>query len=116
MRDIIIAEIKRIAEANGGKPPGGQLFLSETGIIESKWRGIYWARWGDALTEAGFAPNEWQQRLDSKALLERMAELVAEKGAVPTRSEQDILRRSDPRPCGRIYLSRKFPIPKLNLF
>lgn len=109
MRDIIIAEIKRIAAANGGKAPGAQLFLTETGIIESKWRGVYWARWGDALTEAGFAPNEWQARLDPEALLARMATLVAEKGAIPTRSEQDILRRSDPSVPSYKTLSGHFP-------
>lgn len=96
MREAILTEIRRIAEANGGKAPGSQLFRKETGIIESKWRGIYWARWGDALVEAGYPVNEWVGKLDTAALLQRVAEVAREKGGIPTYSELDMLRRSDP--------------------
>lgn len=95
MRDIIIAEIKRIAEANGGKPPGNQLFRSETGIGEAKWRGVYWARWGDALADAGYAANEWTGKLDTGELLQRVAVLARERGGLPTYSEFNLLRRSN---------------------
>lgn len=95
MREVILAEIRRVAESNGGKPPGAQLFRAETGITESKWRGIYWARWGDALTEAGYSANEWQQKLDSSELLERVVAIVRAIGKVPTASEISIMRRSD---------------------
>jgi len=95
LRNIILTEIKRIAEANGGKPPGAQLFRSETGIGETKWRGVYWARWGDALVEAGFAANEWQQKLASTDLLRRLAELVRSHGRIPTFTEVALLRRDD---------------------
>jgi hypothetical protein len=93
---MILAEIRRIATGNGGKPPGAQLFRSATGIIESKWRGIYWARWGDALGEAGYSANEWQGRLDTAQLLRRVAEITRERGAIPTYSELELMRRSDP--------------------
>jgi hypothetical protein len=53
----ILDEIKRTAAANGKLPLGKAKFLRETGIKESDWGGIYWARWGDALREAGFEPN-----------------------------------------------------------
>lgn len=96
MRDTILAEIKRIAEANGGTPPGAGLFRTETGIGENKWRGVYWARWGDALIEAGYSANEWKIKLDSAQLLERVAAIVVEKGALPTSSELDLMRRTDP--------------------
>jgi len=97
LRDIILTEIRRIAEAKGGKPPGSQLFRKETGIIESKWRGIYWARWGDALVEAGYPANEWSAKLDTADLLQKVAELARQRGGLPTYSELDMMRRSDSR-------------------
>lgn len=53
MRGHIISEIQRLAAEAGGQAPGSQAFVKATGITETKWRGKYWARWGDALIEAG---------------------------------------------------------------
>jgi hypothetical protein len=55
----ILDAIQRTAKANGGKPLGTDRLLRETGIKESDWKGKYWARWGDALHEPGFTPNEF---------------------------------------------------------
>ena len=52
----ILAEIKRLAEADG-KPPGVRLFERQTGIKESDWYPDLWLRWGDAVEEAGFGRN-----------------------------------------------------------
>jgi len=49
----ILQEIKRTTQANGGKPLRKIKFESETGIKRFDWFGIYWARWSDALREAG---------------------------------------------------------------
>jgi hypothetical protein len=95
LRQGILGEIKRLASGAGGMPPGQKKFESETGIISSRWRGVYWARWGDALKEAGFEPNEWASKKDTAALLERFAELTIENGGIPTRSEIDLMRRND---------------------
>ena len=51
----ILDDIRRTAAANGGAPLGKSAFFRETGIREGDWHGKYWARWGDALHEAGFA-------------------------------------------------------------
>jgi len=56
-REQIIAEIRRTATDNGGVPLGRGRFYSETGIKESDWSGKYWARWSEAVAEAGFRPN-----------------------------------------------------------
>jgi hypothetical protein len=95
LRDIIIAEIKRIAEANGGQPPGVMAFRRETGIPDGKWLGVHWPRWSNALAEAGYAANAWQGRLDSNELLRRLASLVREHGAIPPRTELAMMRRSN---------------------
>lgn len=95
LRQGILSEIKRLATEAGGVAPGQQKFENETGIIPSRWRGVYWARWGDALKEAGFEPNEWSSKKDTNALLEKFAEIVIAKGSLPVRSELELMRISD---------------------
>lgn len=96
MRDEIIGEIRRLATANGGQPPGQIAFVRETGIQPHQWRGKFWARWGDALTEAGFAPNAWNAKLDSDVILSGLIEGVRHYGKMPTRDELEIYRQSNP--------------------
>lgn len=95
MRANILSEIKRLAATNNGTPPGQKLFESAAGIAPHQWRGRYWARWGDALVEAGFEPNSWQEKLDGEALIHRLADLILALGHLPTSSELDLLRRKD---------------------
>lgn len=95
LRQGILLEIQRLASVGGGKAPGQQLFEKETGISQSKWRGVYWARWGDALKDAGFEPNEWASKSDTQAILKRFAELTLDGGSIPTKSEIDLMRRQD---------------------
>jgi len=53
----ILQEIKRTTQANGGTPLRKPDFESETGIKRYDWFGVYWARWSDALREAGCEPH-----------------------------------------------------------
>lgn len=95
MRAQIISEISRLAELNEGTAPGQGMFARETGIIESKWRGIYWARWGDALIEAGFQPNTFTERNNLDIMLAGLTKCCRELGRMPTGAEQDLMRRRD---------------------
>jgi hypothetical protein len=96
MREQILREIKRLAVASGGKPPGKQRFTSESGIAQHPWLGVYWARWGDALAEAGFAPNDFNQRLDENHVLSKLAAACRYFGKVPATAELRMYKKVDP--------------------
>ena len=96
MRDHILSEIRRLAAVNGGQAPGQTLFARDTGITEHQWRGKFWARWGDALIDAGLEPNQWNSRLDSEDVLTSIIAACRHYGRVPTRDEFGIYRRSEP--------------------
>jgi hypothetical protein len=95
-KNHILAEIKRTTEENGGKPLGRRRFFGETGIKENDWLGKYWARWGDALIEAGFPPNRLQAAYDEHFMLEKLAGLVRELGHFPAQAEIQLKSQSDP--------------------
>jgi Meiotically up-regulated gene 113 len=83
----IIDEIIRTSEKNGGRPLGRQRFFSETGIKESEWYGKYWARWSDALKEAGYTPNAKQDSYEEEWLIEQLISFIKEIGSFPTFAE-----------------------------
>lgn len=94
-RKHIVEEIRRTAAANGGVPLGSHRFYAETGIRRRDWLGKYWARWGDALREAGLAPNSLQGAYDDAFLLEKLATLTRELGSFPVREELRLKTRRD---------------------
>lgn len=95
-KDFILAEIRRTAEANGGTPLGRARFATETGIREHDWSGRYWARWNDAVAEAGLMPNSLQPRFDDDDVMRHLAEAVRRFGRMPTEPERRMVRREDP--------------------
>jgi hypothetical protein len=94
-KEQIVSEIRRTAKENGDRPLGQDRFLVETGIRIADWHGIYWARWGDALREAGFAPNEFQAAIPEDALLEKYVALIRELGHLPVKGELRLKRKTD---------------------
>ncbi|WP_454619045.1 GIY-YIG nuclease family protein [Bradyrhizobium cenepequi] len=92
MRERILDEIKRLTK-EGGTPPGVIAFKRETGIQEHDWRGVYWARWGDALTEAGFAPNEWQGKHNTELVLAKFIQACRHYSRIPTSAELQMYAR-----------------------
>lgn len=83
----ILDEIRRTAVENSGKPLGEGRFQKHTGIKVSDWHGKYWVRWGDALKEAGFAPNSLQAAYPEDFLLAKLCELIRELGHYPVVGE-----------------------------
>jgi Meiotically up-regulated gene 113 len=92
----ILLEIKRTALANGGIPLGFRRFESETGIRHSQWHGTHWARWNDAIREAGLAPNEMKPPTPVAALLEKYAQFAQELGRLPGYGDHRFKERRDP--------------------
>lgn len=87
-KDRILAEIRRCAVENGGKPLGRNRFAAVTGIRESEWLGRYWTCWSDAVGEAGLQPNKFQGVVHSKDnLVRHLARLTRELGHFPTWAE-----------------------------
>lgn len=60
---------------------------TETGIGMSAWCGVYWAKWSDAVREAGFEPNKMATAYDREHLLESLAHLAKELGHLPSEPE-----------------------------
>lgn len=92
----ILNEIKRVAKANGGKSPGILRFKSDTGIKKSDWYPHHWLRWGDALREAGFSPNEMEIPWTPEALLEKYIGLIKKLGHFPLEGEVRRQSKIDP--------------------
>ena len=89
----IIEEIRRTAHDNDGVPLGVDRFEAETGIREAAWRGRFWARWGDAVREAGFTPNVLRPKTDEDVLLTQLGTFVREIQRFPTVAEMRMRKR-----------------------
>jgi hypothetical protein len=96
-KEDILSDIRRTTAANGGKPLGKRRFFVETGIKEMDWHGRYWARWGDALREAGFQANSPQGAISDEDALTCLANLARELGHFPVVAEIRLKARSDPK-------------------
>ncbi len=91
----IIAEIQRLAAANTGAAPGWRKLQKDAGINYSDWCGVHWARWNDALADAGFAPNRLTEAYEDSVLLDRYAALAVELGHLPTGADLRLKTQSD---------------------
>lgn len=101
----IIGEIRRIAAENGGTPPGIKRFATLTGIQRSQWQGKIWARWSEAVKEAGFVPNPRQGPLEYADLLGCMAAAIRALQRIPAEAELALLRRAGYRiPTNQTYI------------
>lgn len=95
-KEHILREIRRAADANGGVPLGRLNFFKETGIREADWKGKFWARWNDAVREAGFEPNEFfQHPLEEASLIDKFIPAMRKFGRFPVVAEMRMQKRTD---------------------
>jgi hypothetical protein len=107
-REDILAEMRRTAAENGGKPLGIARFEQATGIRQGDWL-PYWSRMGDLQREAGFAGNRLQGAYDEDYLLDRLIALARENGRLPTSRELITKGHNDPTfPAHTVY-TRRWP-------
>jgi hypothetical protein len=90
----IIVEIQKLAAKNKGVAPGSGSFEKQTGIKISEWRGVYWARWGDAIVEAELDRNAFGKINDASEMLNSYVLYVAELSRLPTDAEMKLKRRN----------------------
>ena len=95
MRERIVSEIKRLV-AESGKVPGVKAFETETGILRREWTGKIWARWGEAVQEAGFEPNGLTQRFDSGQVLQSVIECCEALGRLPSNNDLRLFAHQNP--------------------
>ncbi len=91
----ILETIRRMAATNDGKAPGSQKFESETGATKADWYPKYWLRWGDAIREAGCAPNTFTKSYDDEFLIQKYVQLTRELGRFPIEGDLIVKRRVD---------------------
>ena len=94
-KKYILKEIARTAMENGGKALGKDRFENATGIKFSDWYGKYWARWSDAVIEAGLEPNEMQAGYDEEWLIKQLICLIRDIKKFPTAGELRMKAHND---------------------
>jgi hypothetical protein len=82
-KEEILAEIRRTAKVNGGKPLGRARFEQATGITWYDWS-RYWARFGEAQREAEVEPTTLQKAYQDDFLLRILADLTRELERFPS--------------------------------
>jgi len=95
-KEFILSEIRRAAKEVGGETLGRIKFSKITGIKDHEWMGKFWARWTDAVTEAGFRPREMQKAYSDEEILEPFARYVSQLNRFPSHMEMRLKRRNDP--------------------
>ena len=110
----ILDEIRQTAAANGGEALGVAAFRTATGIKQADWYGIHWARWGDAVREAGLTPREFVTAFNPDATLAPLAALIRELGRFPNQGELRMRKRADPAfPNDKVFGNKFGAKPRL---
>lgn len=95
MRERVVSEIRRVV-ADTGRVPGIKTFELETGILRREWMGKIWARWSDAVREAGYNPNGLVQRLDTDVVIRSIANSCLALGRLPSANDLKLYAHQNP--------------------
>ncbi|MBI3817787.1 MAG: GIY-YIG nuclease family protein [Planctomycetes bacterium] len=90
----ILEAIRQTARDNGGAPLGRDRFEKESGI-NFYYIQKYWSNFGQALSEAGFTPNEFRISYGEEALLEKLILLMRELGRYPSNGDLRVKSNND---------------------
>lgn len=90
----IIREIQRIAANHDGQPPGIRTFGMESGFPRSSWEGTYWSKWSDALAEAGFTPNQRNQKFENQTVFMMLVDACRHYQRKPSLADMRLYRRT----------------------
>ena len=81
-------------------------FAQATGIRESDWSGKHWAKWSEAIVEAGFVPNSLNPAFPDGRLIESFIALMRELGRFPVSADLKLKSSRDPAFPSRNTFSR----------
>lgn len=106
-REDIIREIQKEAKENGGVPLSDKRFNEKTGITSYEWH-RYWARFGDAQKEAGFAPNTFLKvPYTDEFLFDTFISLMREIQKWPTKGDLTVKHNKDRNfPTEHVFFKR----------
>ncbi len=100
-RGFIVAEIKRLAA--DGEAPGRLRLEAEAGIKPYHWK-RHWARYSDAVKEAGFSPNSLSEPYSDETLILHIVAVARDIGGFPTEGDLLVRRTSDPQfPSAKVF-------------
>jgi hypothetical protein len=88
-----ILEAIRAWGAENGKAPGKGAFEQCHDVPGSAFGGMYWARWSDAVREAGLQPLDSPAAITEVQVLSAIASLVREIGRYPTIGEMKMAKQ-----------------------
>src|SRR5438094_5791691 len=95
-REEILSEIRKFVATHDGDIPGQRTFIAATRIKPSAWQGKHWARWTDAVREAGNDPRKRKRKIPDEDMLEQLAAFIIKLGCFPVRDEINIQARTAP--------------------
>jgi hypothetical protein len=94
-KEHILSEIRRTATANNGVALGWRRFEEETGIRYYDWYGQHWAKWSDAVREAGVEPSQMTEAIGIDVLIRQLVLLTRKLGRVPTGGDLRLAAKQD---------------------
>lgn len=109
-KEQILSDIRRIAKQRGGQS-SLDAFLAATGIKEHQILGTFWARWNEAVTEAGLSTSSFsRQKIEESSIIGAFAKLVERLKKWPTQNELLIEHRNGSLPSLKVIRRLcKFP-------